>query len=57
MPIEIVEPRRLYRQVADQLRSLMASAVVCDGRNLFSPAFVKAQGFEYHAIGRRDTSA
>ncbi len=41
----------------DQLRSLMASAVVFDGRNLFSPAFVKAQGFEYHAIGRRDTSA
>lgn len=41
----------------DQLRSIMACAVVFDGRNLYVPAMVRAQGFEYHAIGRRDTSA
>ena len=41
----------------DQLHVLMKSPVVFDGRNMFSPARMKAQGFEYHAIGRRDASA
>lgn len=41
----------------DQLRTIMNEPVLFDGRNLFSPAMVKAQGFEYHAIGRRDASA
>ena len=40
----------------DQLRALMKSPVMFDGRNLFAPESVRAQGFEYHAIGRRNKS-
>jgi UDPglucose 6-dehydrogenase len=39
----------------DQLRVLLKNPVVFDGRNLFAPALVKAQKFEYFAIGRRGT--
>jgi UDPglucose 6-dehydrogenase len=35
------------------LRSRLGAPVIFDGRNLYDPAVVKAQGFEYHAIGRR----
>jgi UDPglucose 6-dehydrogenase len=55
--IIVTEWREFRTPDWDQLRALMKSAVVIDGRNLFSPAVVKAQGFEYDAIGRRDTSA
>ncbi len=41
----------------EQLQTLMKSPILFDGRNMFAPALVKAQGFEYHAIGRRDSSA
>ena len=41
----------------DQLRTLLKTPVVFDGRNLFSPVSVKAQGFEYFAIGRRGSKA
>lgn len=41
----------------DQLRTLLKTPVVFDGRNLFSPGSVKAQGFEYFAIGRRGSKA
>lgn len=34
MPIEAVEPRRLYRQVADQLRQLIASGEFAGGDRL-----------------------
>jgi UDPglucose 6-dehydrogenase len=34
------------------MRSLMASPVIFDGRNLYSPAQMKAAGFVYHSIGR-----
>ena len=37
----------------EELQLLMKSPVVFDGRNLFVPDMVKAQGFEYVAIGRR----
>jgi UDPglucose 6-dehydrogenase len=34
------------------LRSSLKSPVVFDGRNLFDPLLVKAEGIEYHAVGR-----
>jgi UDPglucose 6-dehydrogenase len=34
------------------LRARLASPVIFDGRNLFEPSLVRAQGFEYYGIGR-----
>jgi UDPglucose 6-dehydrogenase len=36
----------------DELRRRLAAPVIFDGRNLYEPAAVRAQGFEYFAIGR-----
>ncbi len=41
----------------DQLKDLLRSPVLFDGRNLFAPGSVRAQGFEYFAIGRRGKQA
>ena len=35
------------------LKAKLAAPVIFDGRNLYDPAMVKAQGFEYFPIGRR----
>jgi UDPglucose 6-dehydrogenase len=35
-----------------QMRSLMKSPVIFDGRNLYNPAHMQAAGFIYHSIGR-----
>ena len=35
---------------------IMARPLVIDGRNLLDPAEMKALGFEYHSLGRPDTS-
>ncbi len=35
-----------------RMRKLMRSPVVIDGRNLYSPQTMKAQGFTYYSIGR-----
>ena len=35
------------------LKARLAAPVIFDGRNLYDPAVVKAQGFEYYPIGRR----
>ncbi|MHC4882585.1 MAG: UDP-glucose dehydrogenase family protein [Planctomycetota bacterium] len=37
-----------FEQIAQRLNR----PVIFDGRNLYSPAFVKKQGLEYHSIGR-----
>jgi UDPglucose 6-dehydrogenase len=34
------------------MRSVMREPVVFDGRNLYDPDFLRAEGIEYHAIGR-----
>jgi UDPglucose 6-dehydrogenase len=34
------------------MKAAMRSAVIFDGRNLYEPADIRAEGFEYHAIGR-----
>ncbi|MBL0141262.1 MAG: UDP-glucose/GDP-mannose dehydrogenase family protein [Betaproteobacteria bacterium] len=36
----------------DELKRRLASPVIFDGRNLYEPAMVRAQGFEYFPIGR-----
>ena len=35
-----------------RIHSLMSRPIVFDGRNLLSPAQMKALGFEYHSVGR-----
>ncbi|MHC5098036.1 MAG: UDP-glucose dehydrogenase family protein [Planctomycetota bacterium] len=37
-----------FEMIAKQLKK----PIIFDGRNLYSPAFVKKQGLEYHSIGR-----
>jgi UDPglucose 6-dehydrogenase len=36
----------------DEMRRLMRSPVIFDGRNLYNPLQMKAAGFAYHSIGR-----
>jgi UDPglucose 6-dehydrogenase len=36
----------------DELKRLLKSPVIFDGRNLYEPAVVRSHGFEYHPIGR-----
>ena len=36
----------------DRVRTLLKTPLVIDGRNLYSPADMRAQGFEYQGIGR-----
>jgi UDPglucose 6-dehydrogenase len=35
-----------------RMRKLLKTPVIFDGRNIYSPAIMKAQGFTYYAIGR-----
>ena len=37
----------------DRIKSLMKGRVIFDGRNIYNPDKVRAQGFEYFGIGRR----
>ncbi len=39
------------------MRRLMRAPVIFDGRNLFEPKTVKANGFKYYAIGRSEPEA
>ncbi|MDE2874883.1 MAG: UDP-glucose/GDP-mannose dehydrogenase family protein [Gemmatimonadota bacterium] len=36
-----------------RMRTLLARAVILDGRNLYSPRAMRALGFEYYSVGRR----
>ncbi|KMJ54052.1 UDP-glucose 6-dehydrogenase [Vogesella sp. EB] len=35
-----------------ELKRLLLQPLIFDGRNMYDPAWLRAQGFEYHAIGR-----
>ncbi len=39
-----------------QMRSLMRTPIIVDGRNLFEPAQVQAAGFEYYSLGRGEAT-
>lgn len=36
-----------------ELRRLMATPVLLDGRNIYDPAYVKSSGFTYYGVGRQ----
>ncbi len=38
----------------DKVKSLLTNNVIFDGRNLYKPADMKKNGFEYHSIGREE---
>ena len=35
-----------------RMHSLLRQSLIIDGRNIYDPAVVRAEGFAYHAIGR-----
>jgi UDPglucose 6-dehydrogenase len=37
----------------DRLKALLTRPLVVDGRNLYDPVRMRAQGFHYHGIGRK----
>jgi UDPglucose 6-dehydrogenase len=39
------------------MRAAMAEPLIFDGRNLYDPDAVVAEGFEYHSVGRRPRSS
>jgi len=37
----------------ERLKKALKRPLIIDGRNLFDPGHLHADGFEYHSIGRR----
>jgi UDPglucose 6-dehydrogenase len=50
--IIMTEWKEYLRPDFEQMRSVMKSPVIFDGRNLYNPPLVKASGFTYYSIGR-----
>jgi len=48
----VTEWREFRSPDFDGMKATMRSPVIFDGRNLYEPADIRAEGFEYHAIGR-----
>jgi UDPglucose 6-dehydrogenase len=51
--LAIVTEWKIFRSPDfDQIKSLLKSPVIFDGRNLFEPEIMGELGIEYHGIGR-----
>ncbi|MGA9490695.1 MAG: UDP-glucose/GDP-mannose dehydrogenase family protein [Mycobacterium sp.] len=48
----VTEWRQFQRPSWQRLKSVMRGYVVFDGRNIYEPKRVRAEGFEYHGLGR-----
>jgi len=48
----VTEWNEFRRPDFDRMKTLMKEPIVFDGRNLFTPAQMKQQGFTYYSIGR-----
>jgi UDPglucose 6-dehydrogenase len=48
----VTEWREFRSPDFDKVRSILREPLVFDGRNLYDPAHMEAQGFEYYGIGR-----
>ena len=49
----VTEWKQFQRPSWQRLKSVMRGYVVFDGRNVYDPKRVRAEGFEYHGIGRK----
>ena len=50
--IIVTEWREFRSPNFDTIKAKLKNPVIFDGRNLYDPALVRGQGFEYLAIGR-----
>lgn len=48
----VTEWKAFWAPDFDAIKALLKQPVIFDGRNMYAPAFVRAQGFTYQAIGR-----
>jgi UDPglucose 6-dehydrogenase len=48
----LTEWQPFRRPDLDRMRTLMRSPIIVDGRNLFDPAKLRDEGFEYYSVGR-----
>jgi len=48
----LTEWKQFQRPSWQRLKSLMRGYVVFDGRNIYDPKRVRAEGFEYYGMGR-----
>ena len=48
----VTEWKEFRRPDFDRIKGLMRTPVIFDGRNLYNPERLRAQGIEYYGIGR-----
>ncbi|MBI5447887.1 MAG: UDP-glucose/GDP-mannose dehydrogenase family protein [Gammaproteobacteria bacterium] len=50
--IVVTEWNVFYSPDFESIKSMLTQPVIFDGRNLYDPTYLKAQGFQYYGIGR-----
>ncbi len=48
----VTEWREFRSPDFEHVKAQLAEPVIFDGRNLYEPGYLEAQGFQYYAIGR-----